>query len=57
MNYLIKIKKKIIIYGAGEAGYLVSQKLKNFIINCFVDDDINKINNKINNILVLSSKI
>ena len=49
-------KKKIIIYGAGEAGYLVSQKLKNFIINCFVDDDINKINNKINNILVLSSK-
>ena len=49
-------KKKIIIYGAGEAGYLISQKLKNFEITRFVDDDKDKINNKINNTLVSSSE-
>ncbi len=49
-------KENIIVYGAGEAGYIISQKLNNININCFVDDDQNKINNKINNIPIYNSK-
>ncbi len=52
-----KIKKEnIIVYGAGEAGYIISQKLNNINICCFVDDDQNKIKNRINNIPIYSSK-
>ena len=49
-------KENIIVYGAGEAGYIISQKLNNINIKCFVDDDQNKINNKINNIPIYNSK-
>ena len=48
-------KTKVIIYGAGEAGYSLSQRSNNnFNICCFIDDDTNKIQNKINNISIFN---
>ena len=55
LNYHKKIK--VIVYGAGEAGYLLSQRFNNDLnICCYVDDDQNKIKNKINNIDIYDSK-
>ncbi len=54
LNY--NSNNKAIIYGAGEAGYILSQRLNNDLnICCFVDDDKNKIKNKINNIDIYDS--
>ena len=49
-------KENILIYGAGSAGYLFSQQLTEYNILGFIDDDIQKIGNKINNFNIGSLK-
>ena len=55
-----KIKKNILIIGAGSAGRLVLQEIKNYPdleynIEGFVDDDIKKLNKIISNVPVLGT--
>ena len=46
---------KILIYGAGSGGYLISKQLQNdYKIIAFIDDDKKKIGNRINNITINS---
>ena len=47
-------KVNIIVYGAGAAGFDLSLKNYDFKIACFIDDDINKINTRINNIPIFN---
>lgn len=49
-------KENILIYGAGSAGFLFSQQLTEYNILGFIDDDIQKIGNKINNFNIGSLK-
>lgn len=56
INELTSIRNDYaLIYGAGEAGTLILNKLKNYKIKYFVDDDINKIGRKIDSIKVIPS--
>lgn len=49
-------KKFALIYGAGEAGSLILKKIKDYKVLFFIDDDLNKIDRKIDSIKIISSK-
>ena len=56
INDLYSMKNGLaLIYGAGEAGTLILNQIKNYKIKYFIDDDVNKIGRKIDSIKIISS--